>query len=365
MTVAFLTTGDEIIHGDILNTNSQQLANILCSEGISLGLHLTCSDKEDDLLQSMDFLAKDHEILIITGGLGPTSDDRTRYALSKHVQEPLEEHREAIEHIKARLNSVDVRYTENNAQQALFPQKATLLPNPNGTAMGCILKTKTHTYILLPGPPRECMPMFNNYVLPELLKEAHSQKNILRWRLFGVPESQIAHLFDKALEGTGYATGYRLDTPYVEVKVRFPKGKEAEVREKVEPLIKPYIISPPDKSASKQLLNFLETWPHPVYIRDNVTGGILQSLIQTPKTRNIVSFISDDVCTIQFNLQGLKEYWDNQNAPDGKSKLTIEYQNKSLLGCEEHSIPCRSTMVRHFAAEWLSFRLFHLLNQLH
>ena len=54
MTVAFLTTGDEIIHGDTLNTNSQQLANILCSEGISLGLHLTCSDKEEDLLQSMD-----------------------------------------------------------------------------------------------------------------------------------------------------------------------------------------------------------------------------------------------------------------------------------------------------------------------
>ena len=99
MSTAILATGDEIIHGDTLNTNSQYIAKALGSEGISLGYHLCSSDKETDLVNALNFLKQSHDTIIITGGLGPTSDDRTRYALASSIQHPLVEYPEAVEHL--------------------------------------------------------------------------------------------------------------------------------------------------------------------------------------------------------------------------------------------------------------------------
>ena len=89
MAIAFLATGDEIIQGDTLDTNSHYLAQILNSEGLVIGLHLSCSDNETELYQCIEFLAKQHEIIITIGGLGPTSDDRTRYALRSLFKKPI------------------------------------------------------------------------------------------------------------------------------------------------------------------------------------------------------------------------------------------------------------------------------------
>lgn len=365
MSIAFLATGDEIVHGDSLNTNSHAMAHILCSEGMSLGLHVTCGDKEDDLVQSLHYLQQRHDTLIITGGLGPTSDDRTRFALSKHLDLPLIEHKEAVHHIKSRLQNTKVSYGTSNAQQALFPKGAVLLPNPNGTAMGAIIRANNRTYILLPGPPRECLPMFNDHVLQTLLSGKHAKNDILRWRLFGVAESAFAAMFEAALAGSGFHIGYRLDTPYLEVKVRFPKGQAAHVRARIEPLVKPYIISPYHCRASEQLHELLINYTQTVAINDNVTGGILQSLIESPKNHNVLSFSKGISCDVQFDLHGIHEYWDETISENGQSKVSIDFQNQGFIGSEEHSIPYRSTMARQFAAEWLSFRLFHLLKQLH
>ncbi|MCC5791555.1 MAG: competence/damage-inducible protein A [Legionellaceae bacterium] len=365
MTIAFLVTGDEIVHGDTLNTNSQKLAQALCAEELSLGSHLCCSDKEDDLLESLAYLSRRHEIIMITGGLGPTSDDRTRFALARHLQTPLQEFPEASQHIQSYFAKAGSPKAKNNDQQALFPAGSQLLANPYGTAMGAVIRNASHTYILLPGPPRECIPMFNDHVLPLLVSGKHSGKDILRWRLFGVAESEIARLFEDALADYSCQTGYRLETPYVEVKVRFPKGEKDNIRQTLDPLLQPYIISPLHQSASSRLREMLENWTIPFSIHDTVSGGILQSLIQSPKNHKIVQFTTTPLQPVHFNLRGFHEYWAGMPAKEGKSKITIEYQNAELLGSEEHLVPCRSTMVLHYAAEWLSFRLFHLLNQLH
>src|SRR3990167_6944088 len=136
MSIALLATGDELVIGDTLNTNSQQLAHTLNSEGLLLGFHLICSDQEEDIFEAIRFLSTHHSILIMTGGLGPTSDDRTRFALSKFMDTPLQEYELATEHIKARLEASKLSMNPGNHQQALFPPNAVLLPNPLGTAMG-------------------------------------------------------------------------------------------------------------------------------------------------------------------------------------------------------------------------------------
>ncbi|WED43455.1 competence/damage-inducible protein A [Legionella cardiaca] len=365
MTIALLATGDEIIHGDTLNTNSHYLAHALSSEGLPLGLQMASSDKENEIHDCFEFLAKNHDVIISIGGLGPTSDDRTRFALQRFLKTQLIEFPEAIQHIQNRLQLYSKELNTGNRQQALFPSGATILPNPNGTAMGCSYQWQSKLFILLPGPPRECLPMFNDYVLPLLQQRQHSDKSIFKWRLFGVAESIIAEELDKALADLDCQTGYRLETPYVEFKVRCKENIASQIKQRVDTVVAPYLIATTEQKASERLHDRILQLKKPISIIDNVTGGLLQTLIQQPDNYHLLQFNNcNDDAILRFHLRGLKEYW-NQEQITGKTLVSIEYSNGHHQGTEKHEIAHRSALVIHFAAEWLSFRLFHLINQLH
>jgi nicotinamide-nucleotide amidase len=131
--VSFLATGSEIVSGEILNTNGQQMAQLLQSRGVSLGKHVVVDDDENNLTDALNYLFKSHKAVIITGGLGPTSDDRTRFVVSDFLGEDLEFHAPTWEWIEERFSLRNIPVTENNRQQALFPKSAKVLPNPLGS----------------------------------------------------------------------------------------------------------------------------------------------------------------------------------------------------------------------------------------
>lgn len=238
MTIALLATGDELTHGDTLNTNTQPIANRLSALGFSMGMHVVCGDKERELLSAIKFLCETHEALILTGGLGPTSDDRTRFAWARYLNAPLVVHDEAVAHIQKRLDRVDLPFDEGNRNQALFPEGATLLPNPHGTALGAIYQQDQRLFVLLPGPPKECMPMFDTYVVPYIQTRLKpSEKVLLSWRLQGVPEGKTAAMLEEVLAGVPCQTGYRVDKPYLEFKVRCTQAWAARVRDLIDPLV--------------------------------------------------------------------------------------------------------------------------------
>ncbi len=364
MTIALLATGDEIVHGDTLNTNARDIAHILSSEGLSLGMHMSCSDKETDIVSCLNVLTMQHDLIIIIGGLGPTTDDLTRFALAKYTDSPLIQHSEALEHIKQRMAIAQVPINEGNLQQSLFPADARLLPNPHGSAVGCIYRWNEKTFILLPGPPRECLPMFHNHVLPVLQQRAHSTKQILKWRIFGLAESEIAQRLEEALADIDCQTGYRLETPYIEFKVRCTSNAVNQVKAIVDPILTPHIIASVEQKASDNLIELILKNNEPVTIIDEVTGGLLQTLLVKPGTHHLFNFHQMATTNVNFYLKGLDEYWQQQQ---GKhvAQLTINYSNQNQEGGETHQIPYRSPLVVYYAAEWLSFRLFHLINQLH
>ena len=365
MTIAILATGDELVHGDTLNTNSHEIAHILSSEGLPLGYHLLCSDKINDIVDCLNFLKKEHNIIIVIGGLGPTTDDLTRFALAQCTQEPLIEHKDALNHVENRLSAAKLTLNSGNLQQCLFPKQAKLLPNPNGTAMGCYYQWNNKLFILLPGPPRECLPMFNQTVLPLLHQTRHTTKEILKWRIFGVAESEIGQQLEETLAALDCQTGYRLDTPYIEFKVRCTKDLVEEVKSLINPILSPHIIATPDKKASDALRELILKLNTPISIIDEVTGGLLQSLLIKPGMQHLVDFHTLNKNTLCFYLRGLSEYWSQVPATNGKTQLSIQYSNKHQEGGESHVIPFRSAGVIFYAAEWLSFRLIHLINQLH
>ncbi|KTD48544.1 competence damage inducible protein CinA [Legionella rubrilucens] len=364
MTAALLATGDEIVIGDTLNTNGQQIAHALHAEGLALGLHMTCGDDETQIYQSLSYLASQHDIILITGGLGPTSDDRTRYALARLMGVGLEKFPEALEHIQKRLRHSALSLSTGNQQQALFPPGATLLPNPNGTAMGCYCYWQNKLLILLPGPPRECLPMFNQHVLPLLQTSAHTDKTLLKWRVFGVAESQIAQQIDEAVQALDCETGYRLETPYVECKVRCRESLVEKVRDIIEPIVAPHTIATTEKKASEALCDLIIARNVHLSIQDDATGGVLQRLLQQPENYPLLAFNSQTPQPLHFHITGLEEYWHQQDTGT-TTEVRIAYTSAKRQGQECRELPYRSPLVVHIAAEWLSFRLFHLINELH
>ena len=364
MTIAILATGDEIVQGDTLNTNAHAIAHALNTEGLPLGLHLSCSDKEAELLTCFDFLSQNHTIIISIGGLGPTSDDRTRFALARFLKTPLVEFAEAIAHIQARLARANLTLNAGNRQQALFPAGAILLTNPHGTAMGCYYHWQNKLYIMLPGPPRECLPMFN-HVLPLLQKTQHHNKHVLKWRLFGVAEGAIAEILDNALNKIDCETGYRLETPYIEFKVRCDAAVVPLVKQCVLPLVTPHVIATPEQKASERLRDMIANLRVSIVILDDVTGGLLQTLLQRPSNHHSLTFYEHAGSQLHFHLLGLDEYWSQQEGSAITTNVTVKYHNDIEHGSETHQIPYRSPLVVEYAAEWLSFRLLHLIDQLH
>lgn len=364
MTIAILATGNEITHGDTLNTNSYHIAHALTSEGLEPGLHLACSDLGMEIHDSITFLANKHDILIITGGLGPTSDDRTRFALGQFLNTPLVEFPEAITHIQNRIWNKSQPLSKGNRQQALFPANAMLLPNPVGTAMGCYYSLANKLFFLLPGPPRECLPMFNTHVLPLLRQTRHSDKQLIKWRIFGVSESEIAQRLDDSLAEIDCETGYRLEAPYIEFKVNCRPELIEAVTRIVTPVIAPHIIATTEHKASDMLHNAIKGWNKSIAIIDEVTGGNLQSLLLRPGINHLLKFHDTRDTDLVCRLQGLEEYW-TQKQPGGTTSVSISLSHANGTATETHDIPYRSSMVIDYASEWLCFRLFHLIDQLH
>ena len=244
--VALLATGDELIYGDILNTNAQHIAKLLIEHNIDVGLHLISPDGLLDIKHALLFLLKTHDSVIITGGLGPTSDDRTRFALSAATRKPLAFDDASWQHIVTRIQT---RYPgriipESNRQQALFPKGAIIFNNPHGTANGCGLALKNKLIFMLPGPPHECLPMFQDLVLPQLIQADYPQEMYRKkWMLSNVSEGQIAEELDRLVDPYHVSTGYRIATPHLEFKIhgRDKKNFDAAVQH-IEAHIKPFIM---------------------------------------------------------------------------------------------------------------------------
>lgn len=363
MTIAFLATGDEIVHGDTLNTNTQAMAHVLSSEGHPLGLHIACSDKEKDIVDCLNFLAQQHDVIIITGGLGPTTDDRTRFALGRFLNEPLIEFTDAVHHIETRLSRGKIALNAGNMQQALFPAQAKLLPNPNGSAMGCSGLWHKTQYFMLPGPPRECLPMFHDFVLPELTQLNRSSKQLIKWQLFGVAESEIAAVLEHALADLDCQTGYRLDVPYIEFKVKCRPEMIRTVKDRVDPLVKAHLISQGDLKASAFLRQVILEKGVSTTILDEATGGQLEILLKHPGDQGLILFHHNSTAKIEFHIQGLSEYWQ-QLPSDGKATLKLSYKHGHLQHSQSQSIPYRSQYVVHYAAEWLCYRMAQIIQQL-
>lgn len=170
MKVEILCVGTELLLGNIVNTNAAYLAEKCAGLGLSNYYQSVVGDNEERLTEAVKLAFGRTDILILSGGLGPTEDDLTKEVAAKAAGRKLVMHEESKQHIADYFAKRGIELTENNWKQAMVPEGAIVLPNPNGTAPGIIFKdenSNTHV-ILLPGPPGELIPMFEASVVPYL-----------------------------------------------------------------------------------------------------------------------------------------------------------------------------------------------------
>lgn len=188
-----LTIGDEILYGQIVDTNSQWMSVELDKVGIKVIRKTTVGDQEDEILTAFAEAEKRADIILITGGLGPTSDDLTKPLLAKYFDCKLEIHEEALQEITAFFKSRGREMIEPNRQQAALPVCCTKITNPIGTAPGMWFEKNGKVFMSMPGVPHEMKKMMTERVIPKL-KEKFQTPNIYHRviRTIGIGESFLA-----------------------------------------------------------------------------------------------------------------------------------------------------------------------------
>ena len=193
LTAEIISVGTELLMGQILDTNAQYISQRLAEVGINQYYRTTVGDNRVRLQHTIQQALDRADLVILTGGLGPTEDDLTKEtaaAVLGYTEFSIDEAS------KARMYQRFVHYNhampENNLKQVMFPKGAIILPNDYSTAPGCILEKDGKAIILLPGPPREMRPMFDASVMPYLCRESHSQLYSQVLRVYGMGESMVA-----------------------------------------------------------------------------------------------------------------------------------------------------------------------------
>lgn len=218
--------GTELTQGQILNRNGQWLSEILMNKGIRTNFHLVVPDHKDLMLESLRFAQTHSQLVVITGGLGPTSDDFTREIVAEFFGLKLLWNETAWNHIVNRIRAKGREPKDIQKQQAYIPETAKVLMNPAGTACGFFLQKDGLDVFVLPGPPREIEAIWPEIDQWLSTKVQNIDPWITKiWLLKNALESEIALLTEEALDGSGLERGYRATLPDVEVKVIYQKSQ--------------------------------------------------------------------------------------------------------------------------------------------
>lgn len=219
MSIALLTIGTELTRGDLHNTNSGWLAERLTSLGYEVTHMLSVDDDDERICQAFRDLSATHELVISTGGLGPTTDDRTTACVARVMNVKLVRNELALAAISALFKAYGKPMSPSNAKQADLPDHATLLPNTKGTAPGFMAEMAAARVFVLPGVPREMMTMFDEQVV-SLLPLRKQPFTTVRLRSFGIAEAEVNDRLAGLEEKYGITIGYRASPSDLEIKVQ-------------------------------------------------------------------------------------------------------------------------------------------------
>jgi nicotinamide-nucleotide amidase len=279
-----LTIGTEVSNGQIINGNSAWVANELTNLRLNPSWHMTVADLKDDMLSALSFLEKKTRIIVVTGGLGPTSDDFTRNIISEWADAPLLFDETSWQHILDRFVSLGVTAVpESNRQQCYFPKGARILVNRKGTAHGFRLEKGNTLCFVLPGPPEEIKAIWGDHIAAELssLGAKTDALELMRWQCLGLSESKLGEMIEEIIKGSSLIAGYRPHLPYVELKIwckKSDRSQEQNTLNKIDAAVSPWLMGKDDENLLDKFIPLLEGY-NEVVIDDQASFGAIANRI--------------------------------------------------------------------------------------
>ena len=286
MVAEILAVGTEILLGDILNSNAQFLSQELAKLGIEVYRQAVIGDNAKRLKKAFEDAFEKADLVITTGGLGPTDDDITKEVGAEYFGKELEYSDEALAHLDKYFAKRGRKMAESNLKQALMPVGCTQLKNDNGTAFGCIMEENGKMLVMLPGPPNETIPMFENEVL-KILKAKQTHTFVSKTlHLCGIGESDAAERIRELMAESTNPT----IAPYAktgEMLFRITASAENEdaafaaiepVKNKIYEELGEYIYGEDDKTIAQAVLDLLKEKGMTVSTAESCTGGRLADM---------------------------------------------------------------------------------------
>lgn len=289
MNAEIIAVGSELLLGQIVNTNARYISQNLAEMGINVFYHTVVGDNPDRLKAAIEIAEGRSNLIIFTGGLGPTKDDLTKETIAKHIGKELVFDQKALDSITAYFERTNRKMTENNRKQALVLEGSHVLPNDHGMAPGMMLPMGERVYMLLPGPPKEMEPMFYVYGWPALATQMKTSEKIISrvLRFFGIGESlletEIEDLIDNQsnptiapLAADGEVT-LRLTAKHKDATVAESLLDDAEkaIRERVGEFLYGY----DNTSLVAELVKVLKERKLTISAAESLTGGLFQQEI--------------------------------------------------------------------------------------
>ncbi len=328
MQAEIMMIGSELLLGQIEDTNSTYLGQILAENGVNLYQKTTVGDNIGRLTQALNNALSRSDVVICSGGLGPTEDDLTRESVAEVFGRELEYHEDIFEHIEMLFARYQIKLTENNKKQAMVPKGAIVIDNPNGTAPGLIVDDEKGIIICMPGVPRELKAMMQDSVLP-FLRKRFDLSAIIHSRVLkicGVGESSIdAAIGDLIAEQSNPTVGVLASPAAVRIRITAKADTlegadklideiDAEVRKRL-----PGLVMGVNEDTIESVLDALlaqRRWRMAVV--ESSTGGMIG---QRLTTANATQFAGGRVIAVNIDLASEK-------------RLSIALARKFMLDCE-------------------------------
>ena len=290
MKIGILTIGNEITTGRIQDTNSAMIARAMHLQGWTLTRMMSVGDNNDEIDDALEYMLLHVDVVIITGGLGPTADDITTVAVAKAFGLELYTDETVLAYVKDLFEKRGLPWTQNNAKQAVFPKGAKIIANPMGTAAGFAIYRDKKIVLVIPGVPREAHRMTFDGIIP-IIRESFPDSALhvksRTFKLFGLAESAI----DEALAGDNFANegigvGFYPHFPenHIVVTARETSEEKAEAKfadacKTVEMRLGKYIFAQDEESVAGNIARLLTEKKLTFSTAESCTGGLIADYI--------------------------------------------------------------------------------------
>lgn len=285
MNAEIISVGTELLLGQVVNTDAAIVAQALSALGINLLHSSVVGDNPNRLRDAVRLALSRSDLLIMTGGLGPTTDDLTKETVAAAAGRKLVLHEESLKRIQNYFNEKHV--SENQAKQAYLPEGCTVLQNDNGTAPGCAFQAENGcTVIMLPGPPSELSPMLERYAVPYLKQGQESVIVSHNVHIFGRGEAPVALLMDDMMNGENPTLAPYAKEGECFLRVTAKAGTKAEADKLCQPMIEEiqrrlgdFVYSVDVESLEELVVTLLNEQGKTLATAESCTGGLLAKRI--------------------------------------------------------------------------------------